>query len=176
MAQNQTSKDKFLILAFPVNKVIQDVDEAKLIIKNSDLKAKTNQEIFLEAEFSQEAFEGRKTMFVKSTNRIDEENSIFASAGIQLAAANINNPSVLNETANYSAYDPSVNSSKIINPQNELEETKRQIEELKKSIQNHDSEISKLNVQLNNYSSNSMLFKTKNKGKNLYFINIFLIV
>jgi aspartate/methionine/tyrosine aminotransferase len=104
-------------------------------------------------------------MFVKSSNRLDDENSIFASAGIQLGANNLNNPSVLNETPNYSTYDPSVNTSKVITPQNELEETKRQIEELKKSIQNYDSEISKLNVQLNNYSSNSMLFKTKNKGK-----------
>ncbi len=168
-----------MILAFPVNKVIQDTEEAKQIIKTSDLKAKTNQEIYLEAEYSQEAPEGRKTMFVKSPNRLDDVNSPFDLGNIS------NNPSILNESVqtaqagNYSSYDASssVNASKLINPAgstlSELDETKKQIEEIKKNIQNYDSEINKLNVMLTNYSSNSMLYKTKNKGKN-FIQNLFI--
>ena len=161
-----------------MNKVIQDTEEAKQIIKTSDLKAKINQEIYLEAEYSQETADGRKSMFVKSPNRLDDVNSPFDLGNIS------NNPSILNESVqtaqagNYSSYDAtsSINASKLIYPGStlsELDETKKQIEEIKKNIQNYDSEINKLNVMLTNYSSNSMLYKTKNKGKNFFEQNLF---
>ena len=128
-----------------MNKVIQDTEEAKQIIKTSDLKAKINQEIYLEAEYSQEMADGRKSMFVKSPNRLDDVNSPFDLGNIS------NNPSILNESVqtaqagNYSSYDAtsSINASKLIyagSTLSELDETKKQIEEIKKNIQNYDSE------------------------------------
>ena len=68
-------------------------------------------------------------------------------------------------TLNYSSVEPNV---KIMSIAQEIDETKKQIDELKKSIQNYESENTKMNTILTNYASNSLLFKTKNKGKKYF--------
>lgn len=126
--------------------MIQDNEEAKEIIKTSDIKAETNQEIYLEAEMDSEVvLDGRKSMYVKPTNIDDTLNNMYSSA----TDGNL----IIDENP----------FSK--NPANEVEEIIKQIEELKRSIQSYESENGKLNTILTNYASNSALFKTKNRGK-----------
>jgi len=127
--------------------VIQDNEEAKEILRTSDFKAETNQEIYLDAEMdtAEGQMDGRKSMFVKPTN-IDESLNYTSATATE---GNIN-----------------IDESPFAkNPANEIDEISKQIEELKRSIQSYESENGKLNTILTNYASNSALFKTKSRGK-----------
>ncbi len=135
---NETNKDKFLIIAFPVNKVVQDNDEARNIIKISDLKSSRNQEIYLEAEFDTAQFDSRGTMQHKPTTSINSEET----------------------SINYLEKEKCINT----NP-SEMSETRKQIDEIKRDIQNYEKENEKLNHLLNNYATNSILYKSKVKSK-----------
>ncbi len=154
--QNDTSKDKFLILAFPVNKVIQDNEEAKSLIKSSDLTSEMKQEIYLEAEFdSAQFFDKRNTMHQQIPMRISlNEEELNKSV-------KENFPNMNNESLNFSNVDSTI---KQMTVQQELNEVKKHIDEIKRDIQDYDLENIKLNTQLNNYTSNSRLVTSKSKG------------
>jgi hypothetical protein len=140
-------KDKFLILSFPVNQVITDNNEAKALIKSSNLKSETNQEIYLEAEMDT-ATDGRV--------------SFAETEGINRVRTSLPYESV--STMN------NVNESVRMSGLNEIDEIKKQIEEIKRDIQNYEMENNKLNIQQTNLASNSLLYRTKNKGMLIYKI------
>ncbi len=65
------------------------------------------------------------------------------------------------ESLNFSNVE---STNKQLTVQQELYEVKKQIDEIKRSTQDYESEITKLNTQLNNYVSNSRLVISKSRG------------
>jgi hypothetical protein len=65
------------------------------------------------------------------------------------------------ESLNFSNVE---STNKQLTVQQELNEVKKQVDEIKKSTLDYEAEISKLNSQLNNYLSNSRLVFSKSRG------------
>jgi hypothetical protein len=157
-------------VAFPVLQVINDNAEAKAMMTESNLKSDKNQEIFLETEFDLSGTnnnnnskdfqqQGRMTMYNKPSNNMDISFN-----------SNVN----ANNSINIITGSPFESSSTSMSVEQELEETKRQIEEIKKSIQNYEQQNAVLDSQLNNYGKYSNLAQKKNKGNNIInYIKIF---
>jgi hypothetical protein len=153
-----SNKDKFLIISFPVNQVISDNIEARNLIKSFNLKSEKNQEIYLETEIDKVDNNTKKKFSFadpysinKSTDHPIENFKSFASSNL------VTQPSETDITKS------------TINT--EIDELKRQMEEIKKEIKNYDTENNKLNIQQNNLVSNSNLYRVKNKGNE--FIDLF---
>lgn len=146
-----TSKDKFLIMAFPSENQVKDNQEATALVNKENIKDPNNQEIYLEAEF--ETFTGnRMTMAdVQPKNRI---STITEAEPFPVTR---------------SPDETDFNSNPGLTSGNDAEDIKKQIEELKKKIQELESQNEKYNHQLNNLNLNSQMFKNKTKGKQIYF-------
>lgn len=119
--------------------MISDNNEAKAVIKSTNLKSDTNQEIYLEAEIDQ---------------TLTERSSI------------ITEPTRVRASSNFQSINPTTDETSQMQPSNaEIEELKKQIEEVKKEIKNYEIENSKLSVQQTNYANNATLYRNKVKGK-----------
>jgi len=129
-----------LIIAFPTNNVINSNAEAKVLMSESNMKAKTNQEIFMEVEYD-----------TNKPSEIPLRNTI----------GNVMKPNIEQLKTPFDLQD---NKDEQMSPESELEATKKAIEETKKKILQTESQISILNNQLNNHGKYSGLYQKKNRG------------
>jgi hypothetical protein len=148
----QETKDKFLILAFPVNQVLTDNKEAIAIVKGTNMKSGNNQEIYLETQFDQASYNvGRQTMYNQSpSNRL----SVPVTSGGNLNQTS--NPFNDNMESNFSSTGGTA--------LNTVEDYKKAIDEIKKKYQEYEVMIDKYNNQLTNLNLSSNLLKAKNRG------------
>lgn len=131
-----------MIIAFPTNNVINSNAEAKVLMSETNMKAKTNQEIFMEVEYD--------------TNKPSEfllRNTIGNTMKPNIEQAPLKTP-----------FDVQDNKDEQMSPESELEVTKKAIEETKKKILQTESQISILENQLNNHGKYSGLYQRKNRG------------
>lgn len=129
-----------MIIAFPTNNVINSNAEAKVLMSESNMKAKTNQEIFMEVEYD-----------TNKPSEIPLRNTI----------GNVMKPNIEQLKTPFDLQD---NKDEQMSPESELEATKKAIEETKKKILQTESQISILNNQLNNHGKYSGLYQKKNRG------------
>jgi hypothetical protein len=133
--------------------VINSNAEAKALMSESSMKAKTNQEIFMVVEYD------NKTSDTLLRNTI----------------GNTSTPNM--EKVPIKTFTDSMdNQDEQTSPELELEETKKAIEETKKKILLMESQISILDNQLNNYGKYSGLYQKKSKGEDILIIYIISLV